>query len=116
MIFLIRPLIYACPPCGNLPSDFPIKTLYAFLISSVRASYPTLLTLLDVITLKILCECFFNTFIQYVSYIKLDDNLTGGHVRERRYFHCLLQDVSRAPNGRYNKEVLMLAVTRLAEM
>jgi hypothetical protein len=38
-------------PSGLFPSGFPTKILYAFLISSMRATFPVSLKLLDLITL-----------------------------------------------------------------
>jgi hypothetical protein len=45
-------------PSGLLPSDYPIKTLYTFLISPMRATCPVQLTLLDFITLTIFGEAY----------------------------------------------------------
>jgi hypothetical protein len=41
---------------GLLPSGFPIKSFYAFLISFMRATYPANLILIDLITLIIFGE------------------------------------------------------------
>jgi hypothetical protein len=43
-------------PSGLLPSGFPIKILYAFLFSPIRATCPAHRTLLDLIILIILGE------------------------------------------------------------
>ena len=45
-------------PSGLFPSGFPIKTLYTPLLSSIRATYPAHLILLDLITRIIFGEQF----------------------------------------------------------
>jgi hypothetical protein len=44
--------------CGLFPSGFPTEILYAFFIFSVRATYPSYLTILDFIALIIFVEAY----------------------------------------------------------
>jgi hypothetical protein len=58
--FNIISRLQLCLPSSPLPSDLPIKTLYTPHLFSIRATWPTHLTLLDFITRTILGE-------QYIS-------------------------------------------------
>ena len=49
-IKLLSSHLCLCLPCGHFPSGFPTETLNTFLLSLIRAIYPTYLILLDLIT------------------------------------------------------------------
>jgi hypothetical protein len=55
---LISSHLHSGPPCGLFPSEFPTKILYTFIISSMRATWPSHLTLLDFVTVIIFREIY----------------------------------------------------------